>query len=81
MANTERIKVCQSMITRICAVIAFYGSGFATTVAYYDFIAKAFNQYTANIVVGSEFVVMLLLTVLVFRKIIMIEKLNLEGER
>jgi hypothetical protein len=54
---------------------------FATTVAYYDFIAKAFNQYTANIVVGSEFVVMILLTVLIFRKIIMIEKLNLEVER
>jgi len=74
----EKVKVCQNMITRICAVIAFYGSGFATTVAYYDFIVKAFNQYTANIVVGSEFMAMFLLTILVFRKIVIIEKLNLE---
>lgn len=81
MINMERIKVCKSMIGIILGVITFYGSGFAATVAYYDFIAKAFNHYTANIVVSSEFVVMLLLTVLVFRKIIIIEKLNLEDDK
>ena len=74
----QKIKVCKSMIGVILGVITFYGSSFAATVAYYDFVARAFNSYTANMVVVFEFIAMFILTILVFKKIIMIEKINME---
>jgi hypothetical protein len=79
MTKIERIDVHKRMIGVILGVITFYGLGFVATIAYYDFIAKAFNSYTANMVVVFEFIVMFALTISVFKKIIMIEKITMEA--
>ena len=73
-----KIKTCQSMITRILVLIGFFGSGFAATVGFYDFIVNAFNKDIANFVIFLEFLNLVILTGFIIGKIIKIEKINLE---